>query len=197
MTESTLPANETAPYERLIAVLADNWWAIAVRGVLGILFGLVCLFLPAVTMLSLALLFGAYAFADGVFGIVAAVRSARAGERWGWLVFEGLANFAIAAVAFFWPGVTILTFVLLVAAWAILSGILMLAAALRVGVDDGRWWLVLSGIASLVYGIILVIAPMAGAVVLTWWLGAYALVFGVALLVFAFKLRGRARSAAS
>ncbi|MFX8653116.1 DUF308 domain-containing protein, partial [Acinetobacter baumannii] len=70
-------------------------------------------------------------------------------------------------------------------------------AALRVGVDDGRWWLVLSGIASLVYGIILVIAPMAGAVVLTGWLGAYALVFGVALLVFAFKLRGRARSAAS
>ena len=139
--------------------------------------------------MSLVLLFGAYAFVDGVFGIVAAVRAASEGRRWGYLVLEGLVDIATAAVAVFWPGITVVAFVLLIAVWAILSGGLMLAAAFRLGTDDGRWWLVLGGVVSLIYGALLVIAPMIGAVVLTWWLGAYAMVFGIALLVLAFRLR--------
>jgi uncharacterized membrane protein HdeD (DUF308 family) len=175
----------------MLAVLAQNWWAIAIRGVLGILFGLVALFLPGATMLSLVLLFGAYAFVDGVFGIISAVRAARQGERWGLLVLEGIVDIATAAIAFFWPGITVVAFVLLVAVWAILTGALMLAAAFRLEIDDGRWWLVLGGAVSLLYGALLIVAPMIGALVLTWWLGAYALVFGVALLVLAFRLRAR------
>jgi uncharacterized membrane protein HdeD (DUF308 family) len=178
-------------YELMFAVLAQNWWAIAIRGVLGILFGLVALFLPGATMLSLVLLFGAYAFVDGVFGIISAVRAARQRERWALLVLEGIVDIATAAIAFLWPGISVVAFVLLVAIWAILTGALMLAAAFRLEIDDGRWWLVLGGVVSLLYGALLIVTPMVGALVLTWWLGAYALVFGVALLVLAFRLRAR------
>jgi uncharacterized membrane protein HdeD (DUF308 family) len=175
------------------SVLADNWWAIAIRGVLAIVFGFIALFLPGATMLSLVLVFAAYAFADGVFGIIAAVRAARAHERWGLLVLEGVVNIVTAAIAILWPGITVVAFVLLVASWAILSGGLMLAAAFRLQIDHGRWWLALGGIASLIYGALLVAAPAIGALVLTWWLGAYALIFGVSLVVLAFQLRQRRR----
>jgi uncharacterized membrane protein HdeD (DUF308 family) len=175
------------------SVLADNWWAIAIRGVLAIVFAFIALFLPGATMLSLVLVFAAYAFADGVFGIIAAVRAARAHERWGLLVLEGVVNIVTAAIAILWPGITVVAFVLLVASWAILSGGLMLAAAFRLQIDHGRWWLALGGIASLIYGVLLVAAPAIGALVLTWWLGAYALIFGVSLIVLAFQLRQRRR----
>jgi uncharacterized membrane protein HdeD (DUF308 family) len=106
-------------------------------------------------------------------------------------VLEGLVNIAAAAVAVSWPGITVVAFVLLIAFWAILTGALELAAAFRLEVDDGRWWLVFGGLVSLVYGALLILAPIIGAVVLTWWLGAYALVFGVSLVVLAFRLRAR------
>ncbi len=178
-------------YELMIAVLAKNWWAIGIRGALGILFGLIALFLPGATMLSLVLVFAAYAFADGVFGIVSAVRAARAQERWGYLLLEGLVNIAVAAVAVLWPGITVVAFVFLVAFWAILTGVLELMAAFRLDVIDGRGWLIFGGVVSVLYGALLIVTPMIGAVVLTWWLGAYALVFGVSLVVLAFKLHAR------
>ncbi|MGD0762281.1 MAG: HdeD family acid-resistance protein [Roseiarcus sp.] len=175
----------------LAALLAHNWWAIGLRGVLAIVFGLIALFLPGATMLSLVIVFAIYAFADGVVGIVSGVRAAQAGERWGVLVFEGLVNIAVAVIAVLWPGITVVAFVLLVAVWAILTGALELAAAFRLGTEDGRWWLVGGGLVSLVYGALLVVAPLIGAVVLTWWLGTYALIFGVSLVVLAFKLKAR------
>lgn len=175
----------------LVALLARNWWAIGLRGALAIVFSLVALFLPAATMLSLVVVFAIYAFADGVFGIVSAVRAAQAGGRWGLLVFEGFINIAVAVIAVLWPGITVVAFVLLVAIWAIVTGGLELAAAFRLETEDGRWWLVVGGLVSLVYGALLVIAPTVGAVVLTWWLGAYALVFGVSFVILAFKLKGR------
>ena len=191
MAASSLRSGAGFEYDPLIAALAQNWWAIAIRGVAGILFGLVALFLPGATMLSLVLVFAAYAFVDGVFAIVAAVWAGREGQRWGYLLFEGLVDIATAAVAVLWPGITVLFFVLLVAFWAIVTGVLELAVAFRLDLDNGRWWLVLGGIASLIYGVLLIAAPMIGAVVLTWWIGAYALAFGACLLVLAFKLRAR------
>ena len=142
-------------------------------------------------MLSLVLIFAAYAFIDGVFGIISAVRAACRHERWVSLVLEGVVDIIVAAIAVLWPGITVVAFVLLVAAWAIVTGGLMLWAAFRLDTDDTRWWLVLGGIVSLIYGVLLIVAPMIGALVLTWWLGAYALIFGVALLVLAFGLRAR------
>jgi uncharacterized membrane protein HdeD (DUF308 family) len=178
-------------FDPMIAVLARNWWAIAIRGVLGILFGLVALFLPGATMLSLVLVFAAYTFVDGVFAIISAVRAAGQHERWGVVVVEGIVDIAVAAIAVLWPGITVVAFVLLIAAWAIVTGGLMLWAAFRLDVDSGRWWFVLGGVVSFAYGVLLIVAPMVGALVLTWWLGAYALIFGVALLVLAFRLRAR------
>jgi uncharacterized membrane protein HdeD (DUF308 family) len=171
--------------------LARNWWAMALRGVLAIVFGLIALVLPGVTMLSLVMVFAAYALVDGVLAIVAAVRSATRHERWGLLVLEGVVDIAAGVLAFLWPGLTIVIFVLLVAAWAIVTGALMTAAAFRLQLDHGRWWFALGGLASFVYGVLLIIAPLIGALVLTWWLGAYALVFGVLLLILAFRLRAK------
>jgi uncharacterized membrane protein HdeD (DUF308 family) len=178
------------------AALARNWWAFALRGVLAILFGIVAIVVPGAAMLTLALFFAAYLIVDGVFGIVAAVRAAQAHERWGWLIAEGILNLIIGAIAFFFPASAVLAFVFVTAAWAIITGALMLAAAFKVNPAFGRWWLALGGIVSIVFGVLLVIAPLMGAVVLTWWLGGYAIAFGVMLLIFAFQLRGRATPAA-
>jgi uncharacterized membrane protein HdeD (DUF308 family) len=175
----------------MCAVLAENWWAMALRGVFGILFGLIALFAPGPTILSLILLFSAYMLVDGVFGIISAVRAAGRDERWGLLLLEGLVNIAAGVIAFLLPGLTVIVFVLLMAAWALVSGGLMLGAAFKLTQQHGRWWLALGGVVSMIYGVLLAIAPLIGALVLTWWLGAYALAFGVILLVLAFRLRGQ------
>src|SRR3954451_11361412 len=172
--------------------LVQNWWLFTVRGVLGIIFGCIALIFPGPTMLSLVIVFSAYMLVDGVAGIISAVRAIRRKEdRWGLLIFEGLLNIAVGILAFLWPGITVVAFVWLIAAWAIVTGGLMTAAGFRLNVDHGRWWLILGGLLSLAFGVLLIIAPLIGAIVLTWWLGAYALVFGVALVIFSFKLRSR------
>ncbi len=172
--------------------LVQNWWLFTLRGVLGIIFGILALIFPGPTILSLVLLFSAYMLVDGIFGIISAVWAIRRKEdRWGLLIFEGLLDIATGVVAFLWPGLTVVAFVWLIAAWAIVSGGLMTAAGFRLNIDHGRWWLVLGGLLSLAYGVLLIITPLIGAVVLTWWLGAYALVFGVALVIFSLKLRSR------
>ena len=111
--------------------------------------------------------------------------------RWGFLIFEGLLNIAVGIGALLWPGLTVLAFVLLVASWAVVTGGLMTAAASRLNLEHGRWWLVLGGILSLAYGVLLFFTPLIGALVLTWWMGAYAIAFGVALIIFSFRLRAR------
>jgi uncharacterized membrane protein HdeD (DUF308 family) len=186
-----------AESDRMSALLAENWWAIAIRGVCGILFGLMALFLTGPTIAALVLLFAAFMLVDGIFAIVAGIRAARHHERWWPLILEGIVDLIAGAIAFFVPIATVLAFVWLTAAWAIVSGALMLAGVFRLRQAHGKWWLGLGGIISVAWGILLAIAPIAGAVVLTWWLGAYAIVFGVALLVLAFRLRERRHDAPS
>jgi uncharacterized membrane protein HdeD (DUF308 family) len=175
--------------EAMSALLARNWWAVALRGVVAVLFGLIALAVPGAVMLSLALLFAAYLLVDGAFGIVAAVCAARGNERWGLLLLEGVLNIVMGLVAAVFPGGAVLAFVLVTAAWALLTGGLMLAATSRLHRTHGRWWLVLAGLVSIAWSVLLVIAPVAGAVVLTWWLGGYAIAFGVMLLALGFRLR--------
>lgn len=175
----------------MLRVLVRNWWAFVIRGVLAVGFGLFALLLPGVTMLSLVLVFAAYAIADGVFTLIAAVRAGQKGERWDLLALESIAGIVAGIAASVWPGLTVYLFVILVAAWALVTGALMLGAAFRVDGDHGRGWLMLAALTSIVYGALLVIAPLIGAVVLTWWIGAYALVFGIAMLAFALRLRSR------
>jgi uncharacterized membrane protein HdeD (DUF308 family) len=177
--------------DALSEVLADHWWSVGLRGILGILFGLICLLTPGLAVSVFVILFSAYMLVDGAFAIAAGIKAARNGERWGLLMVEGLVDIAAGVVAFIWPAITLVALVWLIAIWAIVSGALMLAAAFTLNRDHGRWWLALGGIASLVFGILLVIEPLIGAVVLTIWIGAYALVFGIFLLILAFQLHSR------
>jgi uncharacterized membrane protein HdeD (DUF308 family) len=173
------------------ALLAQNWWAVALRGVFAVVFALIAFFSPGATLLSLALFFSAYMLVDGVFGIVSGVRAASNHQRWGLLVLEGILNILVGVIAFMMPGLTVLFFVTMMAVWSLITGVLMIVAAFKLNPAYGRGWLILSGIVSVLFGVALLVAPLVGAVVLTWWLGAYALAFGVSLLVLAFKLKGR------
>jgi uncharacterized membrane protein HdeD (DUF308 family) len=171
------------------AVLADNWWAVALRGLFAILFGIIAFAMPGAAMLALVLVFGAYSIADGIVNIVLALRGARQHERWGLLLINGLLGIAIGVAAAIWPGITVLVFVFMVGAWALLSGGLMLGAAFGLKISHGRWFLMFGALISLVYGLLLFASPLIGALVLTWWIGAHALIFGVTLIVLAFRLR--------
>ncbi len=177
--------------DALSEVLADSWWAVGLRGLLGILFGLICLLTPGIAVGAFVILFSAYMLVDGVFAIISGIKAARNGERWGLLILEGIVDIAAGVVAFLWPLITLVALTWLIAIWAIVSGALMLGAAFTLNIDHGRWWLALGGIASIIFGILLVIEPLVGAVVLTMWIGAYALVFGAVLLILAFQLHSR------
>ena len=185
------PAATKERCDALSEVLADNWWAVGLRGILGIVFGLICLLTPGVALGAFVILFAAYMFVDGGFAIVSAWKAARSGDRWGLLILEGLVDIAAGLIAVAWPAITMVALIWLVAIWAIVSGALMLYAAFMLNRDHGRWWLALGGIASLIFGVLLVIEPLIGAVVLTMWIGAYAIVFGGFLLVLAFQLHSR------
>uniref|UniRef100_UPI000E34A578 HdeD family acid-resistance protein n=1 Tax=Blastomonas sp. UPD001 TaxID=2217673 RepID=UPI000E34A578 len=126
---------------------------------------------------------------DGVLGIIMSVRGARRGERWIWLLLGGILGIVVGVLAILWPGITVFAFVMLVAAWALISGSLMLISTFRLKIAHGRIWLAIGGIASIVLGVLLVIWPSVGALVLTWWTGAHALVLGATLLVLAYRLR--------
>jgi uncharacterized membrane protein HdeD (DUF308 family) len=189
--KGSMSASNKARCDALSEVLADSWWAVGLRGILGILFGLICLLTPGVAVEVFVILFSAYMLVDGVFAIVSGIKAARSGERWGLLILEGIVDLAAGVVAFLWPAITLVALIWIVAVWAVVSGVLMLSAAFTLNIDHGRWWLALGGIASVIFGILLVIEPLIGAVVLTLWIGAYALVFGVLLLIVAFQLHSR------
>lgn len=194
MTFSGTGRRETRTSREIIEIglgptLSRNWGAVAFRGICALIFGLIAFLFPGPAMLSLVVLFAIYVLLDGIFAIVSAVRAARKEERWGYLTFEGIVGIVAGLAALTWPGLTVLVFVGLVAAWALVTGFLELRAAFTLTKEHGQGWLVLGGIASLVFGVLLVIAPLFGAVVLTWWLGAYATVFGASLLALAYKLR--------
>jgi uncharacterized membrane protein HdeD (DUF308 family) len=159
----------------------------------GILFGIITFISPAISLAALVLVFGAYAFADGVLSIVSAVR--RRGEgRWWMLLLEGLVGIAAGIVTLFWPGITAIALLYVIAAWAIVTGVLELIAAVRLRKEiRGEWLLALGGIASIAFGVLVALFPGPGALALVLWIGAYALVFGVLLVVLSFKLRARGR----
>lgn len=172
-------------------VLARNWWLVALRGVCAILFGLIALIAPGVTILTLVLFFSAYMLVDGIFAIAGAVRAAGRHERWGWLLLEGLLDILVGIAAFLVPAAAVWAAIYLLAFWALVSGGMMIASAFSLHKHYGRWWLVLGGVISVLFGIALLINPGMSAVVLTWWLGGYAVAFGIMLLILAFSLRGR------
>ena len=157
-------------------VLARNWWALALRGVLAVLLGLIAFLLPGVFLASLVLLFGAYALVDGLFAIIAGLRAAQRHERWWPLALEGLANIVVGIVTFLLPAAAAFALLLLVSAWAIVTGAFRIAAAIRLRTHiQGEWLLILNGLMSVIFGVIIVVFPAAGLVSLVWLIGVYSL----------------------
>lgn len=173
----------------MAAILVGNWWALALRGAIAILFGIVAIIWPGITAITLTILFGAYAFVDGVFALIAGLRAARHHGRSGALLLEGILNLLIGIICFVWPGPALVALIYLIAIWAILTGVALVAAGMALIRFAGEWLLVLSGVISVLLGIILFIQPGVGAIALSWWLGLYAILFGIALIGAAFRIR--------
>ena len=175
--------------------LARNWWSLLIRGLVAIALGIVTFAWPGITLAALVLVFGAYALLDGVVSIVGAWKAARAHERWGALIFEGIAGIAAAVVTAIIPGLTAIALVYLIAAWALVTGALEIVAAIRLRQYVAHEWLLaLSGVASLLFGFLAILLPLAGAVAIALGIGIYALVFGVLLIGLGFRLRSWTRT---
>ncbi len=168
----------------------SSWWAIVLRGVLACIFGVVVLANPRVGIAALILMFAVYAAVDGVAALATAISHGRAGLSWGWWLVEGLVSLGIAALALARPGITLLAVVLLVAFRAILLGLVELGGALGGKEHEHRWLLGVTGVVSLLFGILLIANPLAGGVALVWVIGVYAVVFGVMLIVVGLRALG-------
>jgi len=172
-------------------VLIGNWWAFVLRGVVAILFGLLCFLLPHMALLTLIFLFGFFALADGIFNIIAAFR--RTGPRqfpWWALLIEGIISIIAGVIAFVLPVAAAVGLLLLIAAWAVATGIMEIVAAIRLRKQiTGEWLLVLSGLLSITFGVLLFLFPRAGALAVLIWIGAYAIVFGILLIALGVRLR--------
>jgi uncharacterized membrane protein HdeD (DUF308 family) len=171
-------------------LLARNWWLLALRGLAGVLFGILAFIWPGITLVVLVYLFGAFALVNGILSLVLAWYAPRGYPRFGALILGGILSIAAGLIAFFLPGITALGLLIMIAAWAIVIGIIEIVAAVQLRkVITNEWLLILAGIASVAFGVVLLLYPRAGALVLVWWLGAYALVFGILLMILAFRLR--------
>jgi len=171
----------------MLQLLARRWWALALRGVIAVLFGLLTFFIPGITLISLVLLFGFYAILNGIFDIVSAMKAP--GHHWPLLV-EGIVGIVAGLVTFMWPAITAMVLVYLIAFWAILTGLLEIVAGIRLReVIANEMLLILMGVISTLFGILIIIFPGAGALAIIIWIGAYALVFGIILIALAFRLR--------
>lgn len=176
----------------MLAQLTRFWWVVALRGVLAILFGILALVWPVLTLQILVLFFGAYALVDGVIDVFMAIAHRAGHDRWWALLLEGLVGIGAGILVLAFPGLAGLVLLYVIAIWAILTGILEIVAAVRLREEiENEWLLILSGIASLVLGILILIYPTAGAITIAWLIGAYAILFGIVLLSLGLLLRKR------
>lgn len=174
----------------MVRMLLQNWWAVALRGVVAVLFGIMALALPALTVTTLVILFGAFALVDGVFALCALIFGKRRSQLVVQLV-EALISILAGLVALAMPGLTALAFLFVIAAWAVLSGIFQVVMAVRLRkAIDNEWLLALGGVLSVILGIVFFARPGVGVLSLAWLLGVYAVVFGIVLVALGFRLRG-------
>jgi uncharacterized membrane protein HdeD (DUF308 family) len=170
--------------------LTRNWWLVVLRGLLAILFGLASFLWPGLTWLALILLFGIYAIVDGIFAMISGISRSRYSYRWWVFLLEGFISLAAGVIVLLQPGLAGLALVLVIAVWAILTGILEITAAIRLRREiRNEWMLGFAGFVSIVLGILLLFQPAAGGLVITLMIGAYALIFGILLVALGFRLR--------
>src|SRR6266446_7073138 len=174
----------------VVETLRLNWWLLALRGLVAVLFGVLAFIWPGATLITLVWLFGAFALVNGILSLVLAAKTPKDYPKVGSLILGGLLGILAGLLAFVMPGITALGLLILIAAWAIVTGIMELVAAVRLRkIIADEWLLILAGIASVVFGILLLFQPAAGALVLIWWIGAWALLSGILLMILAFRMR--------
>jgi uncharacterized membrane protein HdeD (DUF308 family) len=180
-----------------MVILVDNWWAFVVRGIAGVIFGLIACFAPPLALLTLVFLFAFYAITDGILGVIAAFhrRGDAAGrEPWWALLIGGIISLIAGGMAFFLPAAAAFALLMLIAAWAVGTGIMSIIASVRLRKQiRGEWLLALSGVLAIVFGILIAIFPGAGALAVVLWIGAYAFAYGILLIALGFRLRTSAR----
>ena len=175
----------------MLRTLAQNWWAIVLRGLCAVLFGVGAFAWPGITLAVLILFYGAYALMEGVFAVAWAVMGRQGGAfPWG-VLLSGLAGIAIGVITFMSPALTGLALVYLIAAWAVVRGVFEIIGAIQLRKEiENEWLLGLAGVLSVALGLLLFAAPGAGALAVLWWIGAFAIVFGVVEIILGFRLKG-------
>jgi uncharacterized membrane protein HdeD (DUF308 family) len=182
----------------LLRIGKDLWWAVLLRGIFAVLFGVVALAWPSVTVWALVVVFGAYAIVDGVSAIIRAVRARKVESAWAWWLVGGVVSLVAGIVAFVWPGITALAAVFVIGIWAIMGGILEIAGAVRLRkLNASSHWvmLLIAGVLELLFGIVLVFFPVSGILSIVWLVGVFAVLFGVLFVVSAFQVRSAAKKA--
>jgi uncharacterized membrane protein HdeD (DUF308 family) len=174
--------------------LARNWWILALNGVIAIILGAIAFLMPGVTLAAMVILFGAFSFADGITRLVAGIRAREREKRWWAMILQAVFSIGAGLITVFVPLATAFGLLLLVAAWAIVTGAFEIAAAIRLRREiEGEWLLLVSGILSVVFGVLVAVWPGASLVAMAWMVGAYLIASGTVMLAVALRLRGRAR----
>jgi uncharacterized membrane protein HdeD (DUF308 family) len=182
----------------VIQAVARNWWALLIRGLIAIIFGILAFTWPGATIVAIGILFGAYALVDGIFAVIATFVAAGAHQRWWPLLLEGIVGILIAGITFYDVRITLLALYLTIAAWAFLTGILEIVAAIQLRKHlANEIWLIVGGLASIVFGILMLWRPLAGALAIIWLIGAYAIFFGAMMVALSFRLRAHATAASA
>jgi uncharacterized membrane protein HdeD (DUF308 family) len=176
----------------MLDALAQNWGLILLRGIFAILFGVLAFLWPGITLITLVLLYGAFAFADGILAIVAAVRGGTPMPRW-WLALIGIFGIAAGLLTAVWPQITALVLLLFIAGWAMATGVLQIFGAIKLRNEiDDEWMLIASGVLSVTFGVLLALWPKAGALAMVFVIGSFAIMYGALLVGFALRLRKHA-----
>jgi uncharacterized membrane protein HdeD (DUF308 family) len=174
----------------MVQLLARNWWTFVLRGILAIVFGILAFIWPTITALALVYLFAIFAFVEGIWAFVGAFSWGLSGSQRFLMIVMGLLGLAVGVGAVLYPGITALTIVIFVAWWAIITGVMQFVVAFEMRkVIENEWLLVLSGLLSIVFGILLLWRPLAGILTLTWLFGFYAILFGIFMLSLGFRVK--------
>ncbi|WP_373506083.1 HdeD family acid-resistance protein [Aestuariivirga sp.] len=173
--------------------LGKYWWLFLLRGIAAVIFGILAFVSPGITLATLVLVWGAYALADGIFSLIAAISGKTADED-RWMVgLQGAIGVIAGLIALVLPGATALGLLFAIAAWSLAIGVLQIVAAIKLRKEiTGEFWLGLSGLLSILFAFFVIARPGAGALAVIWVIGAYALVFGVTLIAFAFRVKKHA-----
>lgn len=179
----------------MLRIFAINWWLVGLRGLSAVLFGIVAILWPALTLGILIIIFGLYVIVDGIFTIVLGIGGRKYHSNSWWMIFEGLIRIAVGVIAVVWPGLTSISLVILIAIWAIITGIIGIILAIRLRKEIKNELLMgMSSALSVLLGIILIAQPNVGALAVVFLIGFYAILFGILLIIFAFQMQKRKKS---